>query len=270
MSDKPLVSVVVPTFNSERFLEKCLASVRAQSYGNIEVIVVDNYSKDKTREIAEKYGARVILRSAGMSRARNVGADLARGKFIFSVDSDMELTPNVVTECVEKVEKGFDAVIIPEVSVGEGFWAKCRALEKECYIGDDLIEAARFFKREIFKKVGGYDGELVFGEDWDLNQRIRKAGYRIGRVKSFIRHNQGKLRLWKAVKKKYQYGKTFWKYKRKHSNEAKQQLSLIRPAFMKHWRKLAGNPTCALGMLFMKACEFGAGLLGALAGRMRK
>ena len=49
---KPLVSVVVPTFNSERFLEECLRSIREQTYSNVEVIAVDNYSTDKTREIA--------------------------------------------------------------------------------------------------------------------------------------------------------------------------------------------------------------------------
>ena len=105
---KPLVSVVVPTFNSERFLEECLMSVRAQTYPNVEVIVVDNYSTDRTREIAEKYGARVILCRAIRSEARNVGAGLAKGEFILSVDSDMELTPNVVSECVAKAESGFD------------------------------------------------------------------------------------------------------------------------------------------------------------------
>jgi glycosyltransferase involved in cell wall biosynthesis len=83
MKDKPLVSVVVPTFNSEGFLERCLASVRGQTYPNIEVIVVDNYSKDKTREIAKSYGVRVVLCRAGRSMARNVGADLARGQIYF-------------------------------------------------------------------------------------------------------------------------------------------------------------------------------------------
>jgi arabinofuranan 3-O-arabinosyltransferase len=175
----------------------------------------------------------------------------------------MELTPNVVTECVEKVEKGFDAVIIPEVSVGEGFWAKCRALEKECYIGDDLIEAARFFKREIFKKVGGYDGELVFGEDWDLNQRIRKAGYRIGRVRSFIKHNEGRLSLKEAILKKRHYGETLRAYKMKHPNEARRQLSPLRPAFIKNWTKLIADPMHIIGMFVMKTCEFLYLLLGS-------
>jgi glycosyltransferase involved in cell wall biosynthesis len=258
-----LVSVAVPTFNSERFLERCLVSVRAQTYPNVEVVVVDNYSVDRTREIAERCGVRVVLCRAGRSGARNVGAGYAKGEFVLFVDSDMELTPNVVGECVAKVEKGFDAVIIPEVSVGEGFWAKCRALEKMCYVGDDLIEASRFFKRHVFEAVKGYDVELLFGEDWDLNQRIRKAGFEIGRVKAFIRHHEGRLNLREDMLKKHYYGKTLQFYLVKHQKEAKQQLTLFRPAFVKNWKRLAKDPAHALGMIFMKTCEFIAGYAGS-------
>jgi len=264
MKDKPLVSVVVPTFNSERFLGRCLASVRAQSYGNVEVVVVDNYSTDKTRSIAEKYGAKIVLCKAGRSRARNVGAGYAKGEFVFSVDSDMELTPYVVSECVGRVESGFGAVIVPEFSVGEGFWAKCKALEKACYVGDDTIEAARFFRRGVFEDIGGYDVGLEAGEDWDLNQRVSKAGYQIGRVDAFIKHNEGRLSLRETMFKKHYYGKTLWRYQAKHSEEAKQQLRLIRPAFVRNWRRITEDPVHALGMFFMKNCEFIAGLIGSL------
>ncbi len=67
------------------------------------------------------------------------------------------------------------------------------------------------------------------------------------------------------MKKKYQYGKTLEKYWKKHPDEAKQQLRLPRPSFVKNWRKLAGDPVHAFGMIFMKSCEFGAGLVGFLA-----
>jgi glycosyltransferase involved in cell wall biosynthesis len=270
LTSRPLISVVVPTFNSERFLERCLGSVRGQSYGNVEVIVVDNYSTDRTREIAESCGVRVVLCRAGRSRARNVGAGYAKGEFIFSVDSDMELTHNVVSECVAKVESGFDAVITPEFSFGEGFWAKCKALEKTCYIGDDLIEAARFFKKSVFEAVAGYDDGLLFGEDWDLNQKLRKSGFKIGRVDAFIKHHEGKLRLRTTMLKKRYYGKTLQLYRMKHPREAKQQLTLFRPAFIKNWRKLLRDPIYALGMFFMKLCEFGITELGYLTNSLEK
>lgn len=263
--NKPLVSVVVPTFNSERFLGECLRSVREQTYPCIEVIVVDDHSTDRTREIAEKYGVKVVLCRGIRSKARNVGAGLAKGEFILCVDSDMELTPNVINECVAKVERGFDVVIIPEISVGEGFWTECRALEKLCYIGDDLIEAARFFKKEAFEAVEGYDPQLEAGEDWDINQRIRSNDFKIGRVDAFIKHHEGRLSLVETMLKKHHYGKTLKRYRIKHPKEARQQLRLIRHAFMKNWRELANDPIHALGMFLMKTCEFIAGWVGALA-----
>ena len=80
-----------------------------------------------------------------MSQARNIAADKASGNLILSLDSDMEFTPRVVEECINKVTAGYDAVIIPEVSVGFGFWAKCKALEKSCYIGAREFSCARLF-----------------------------------------------------------------------------------------------------------------------------
>jgi glycosyltransferase involved in cell wall biosynthesis len=267
MTYTPLISAIIPTKNSEETIDLCLKSVKEQTYPNIEVVVVDSYSGDGTKKIAEKFDAKVIEIEVGRSGARNIGAKKARGEFILSLDSDMELTPRVVEECVNKVKEGYDAVIIPEVSVGVGFWAKCKALEKSCYIGDELIEASRFFKRETFEAVKGYDPGLEAGEDWDLNQRIRKVGYRVGRVNALIKHHEGRLSLWKTMKKKHQYGKTLEKYKRKHPNEAKHQLGFIRPSFVKNWRKLAQDPIHTPGMLFMKTCEFGAGWLGFLEAR---
>jgi len=261
IEQKPLVFIIIPTKNSELTIGNCLESITTQTYPNIEVIVVDSYSSDNTREIAEKFDAKIIESEAMRSKARNIGAEKAKGELILFLDSDMELSPKVVEGCVKKAEEGYDAVIIPEVSVGVGFWAECKALEKSCYIGDELIEASRFFRRDAFEKGGGYDPELEAGEDWDLNQRISKAGYRIGRINAFIKHNEGRLSLRDTMLKKHHYGKTLRRYRIKHPKEAKQQLKLIRPAFVRNWRELAKDPIHALGMLFMKACELGATLV---------
>lgn len=267
MADNPLVSVVIPTKNSEATIEKCLRSIRNQTYPNVEIIVVDTHSKDNTKKIVEKYGGTLIESDAGMSRARNIGADESQGELILSLDSDMELTQKVIKECVNKIKEGFDGLIIPEKSVGRGFWAKCIALEKSCYVGDNLIEAARFFKRTVFDAVGGYDRRLLFGEDKDFDIRAREEGFKIGRINKFIKHNEGSLNLWKNIRKKYQYGKTLDRYNKKHPSKAKQQLKLIRPAFIRNWRKIARDPVHALGMLFIKACEFCAVVLGSTCAR---
>lgn len=267
MEDKHLVSVIIPTFNSEKFLERCLHSVEDQTYNNIEVIVVDNYSKDKTREILETHQARILLFRGIRSTARNVGAAAARGEYILSLDSDMELAPNVIAECVEKMDSEFDAIIVAEYSVGEGFWAKCKALEKSCYIGDKLIEAARFFRKDVFDAVNGYDGDLIFGEDWDLHLRICKAGYRSGRIRSCIKHHEGRLGLRESMLKKCHYVMTLEDYRSRNPIEARQQLKLIRPAFLRNWRKLARDPLHTSGMILMKTCEFTASGLVLLSNK---
>lgn len=263
--DNPLVSVIIPTMNSVEIIETCLKSIRSQSYQNTEIIIVDAFSTDDTDKISEKYDAMVIEINTGRSEARNIGAKEARGDFILSLDSDMELTSKVVEECINKAKEGYDAIIIPEASLGKGFWANCKALEKSCYVGDDLIEASRFFKRDSFENIGGYDPDLEAGEDWDINQRIKNAGYKIRRIEAFIKHHEGNLSLWRTMKKKYQYGKTLQKYMKKHPKEAKKQFRVIRPSFLKNWRKLARDPIHALGMIFMKTCESGAAVLGYLS-----
>jgi glycosyltransferase involved in cell wall biosynthesis len=263
---RPLISVIITTRNSEKTLERCLNSIKNQTYENIELIVVDNDSTDKTKEIASRYTKKSYNKGPERSIQRNFGAKNAEGEYLFFVDSDMELTQKVVEECVKKILKtNSKAIIIPEISVGEGFWAKCKALEKECYIGDETIEAARFFEKEIFFKFNGYDEKIAGGgEDWDLPFRIRKAGYKITRINALIKHHEGNLSLWTSMKKKYYYAHTVDKYIKKHPDMAIKQFTLLRPAFIRNWRRLARDPIHAIGMLFMKVCEFGAGGVGYL------
>lgn len=264
--NRPLVSIIIPTKNSRKTLERCLDSIKNQTYKNIELIVVDNNSTDKTKEIASRYTKRVYNKGPERSVQRNFGAKNADGEYLSFIDSDMELTPTVIEECVRKIlETNSKAIIIPEISVGENFWAKCKALEKECYIGDETIEAARFFDKEIFFKFNGYDEEIAGGgEEWDLPFRIRKAGYKIARVNALIKHHEGNLRLLTSMRKKYYYAQTIGKYIKKHPDIAREQFTLLRPAFIRNWRKLARDPIHALGMIFMKVCEFGAGGVGYL------
>jgi SAM-dependent methyltransferase len=198
------------------------------------------------------------------SAQRNEGARLATGSHLLFVDSDMVLEPSVVEDCAAATTSGAGAVIIPEVSFGEGFWAKCKALERSCYLGDDDIEAARFYARDLFVSLGGYDEQLSAGEDWDLSQRARAAGASIARVPSLIRHDEGRLRLSALITKKFHYGRSVPAYRRKHRGAARGQFRLLRPAFIRHRDKLAREPLTSVGMLGMKSLEFAAGAAGAL------
>jgi glycosyltransferase involved in cell wall biosynthesis len=264
-NELPSVSIVVPTRNSGRTLAACLASIRAQTYANVQVIVVDNSSSDATQQIASESGYTVLTAGPERSAQRNEGARHATGSHLLFVDSDMVLEPGVVQECVAAASAGAAAVIIPEISFGEGFWAGCKALERSLYVGDDDIEAARFYERDLFAQLDGFDEELNGPEDWDLSQRARRGGAVVDRTTSVIHHDEGRLRLGALLKKKYGYGKSYPAYRRKHRGVAARQSRLVRPAYVRRRQALAQRPATTAGMLAMKSLELVAGAGGALS-----
>ena len=91
---KDLISVIVPIYNVEKYLEKCVNSITSQTYKNLEIILVDDGSTDSSPEICEKLKQsddRIIVihkKNGGLSSARNAGLDIAKGKYIGCVDSD--------------------------------------------------------------------------------------------------------------------------------------------------------------------------------------
>lgn len=266
MNKSPLVSVIVPTRNSGATIRECLESIASQTYRRIELIVVDNHSTDATLEVAHAFTSRVLVVGPERSAQRNAGARASRGKYLMFIDSDMVLTPMVIEQCVQfvRADSTVKGVIIPERSVGEGFWTQCKALERSCYVGDDTIEAARFFDRTVFEEAGGFDESLTGPEDWDFSQRIAQSG-RLRRINVFIDHLEGRLTLHETMRSKYYYGKTLTRYMRKQPEGARRQLRLLRPAFVRHWRRLLAHPILTAGIIVMKASEYGAGGAGVIS-----
>jgi glycosyltransferase involved in cell wall biosynthesis len=268
--NNPLVSLLVHTKNSERTIEKHLESIKNQSYKNIEIIAVDNHSTDNTVQILKKYTKHVFTFGPERSAQRNYGAKKASGDYLLVPDSDMQLTKDVVLECVQLVIKNpeIKAVVIPEKSIGIGFWAACKALERSCYLGDSTIEAARFFDKKVFWEMGGYDEKITGPEDWDLPQRIKNK-YRIGRINSFIIHDEGNLHFKTLLRKKYYYGQQLSRYLSKHSSKTTitQTMYFLRPAFYRNWKKLLVDPFHTVGMFGMLTGEQFAGALGFLKGK---
>ncbi len=262
MNSTPLVSVIVPTRNSAGSLHACLGSIVRQTYSSIEIIVVDNNSSDQTLEIARAVSPRVYTYGPERSAQRNAGAREGGGTYLLFIDSDMILSPNVVEQCVRKAtcDTTIKGIIIPEATVGAGFWACCKALERSCYVGDSTIEASRFFDHAAFNAVGGYDEGLTGPEDWDLSQRVGRRD----RVAAPITHLEGRLSLRETMRSKFYYGKTMGIYMRKQPSEAGRQLQPIRPAFLRHWSRLLMHPILTVGMVFMKGCEFAAGAAGLI------
>lgn len=253
----PLVSIVVATYNEEKNIRTLLESCLLQDYKNLETIVVDSVrTTDKTSRIAKELEIKVYKYGSERSIQRNYGVSKAQGEYVLILDADMELTPVVVSECINTQ---CDAVIIPEKSYGESYWAKCKALERNCYIGDPEIEAARFFRKSLFLKAGGYNSNMISGEDWDLHKRIAKIG-KIGRISSYILHNEGKMSLLGDLKKKIYYSQKSDAYIQENVSGFKQVfLYIFRPAYFRNWKILLGDPVHFVGFLIMKFFEFFVG-----------
>lgn len=272
------ISVIIPVYNEQDKIEDCLKYLSKQTYRKIEIILVDDCSTDKTVLKAKKINSSLNLnlkiiqlnKHAERGIARNIGAKKATGDYLFFIDADMSLSMNVIDECIQFIKDNSDikALIIPEKSIGEGFWAKCKQLEKKCYLGDETIEAARFFEKETFWKVGGWDSKMISGEDWDLTRRIRSK-YKIGRIKSFIYHHEYKLTLWRTIKKKFYYGFVSGAYLEKNPLSIRTFILFVfRPSFIRNWRLIIFDPLHGIGMFFLKSMELIAGGVGYLYSKL--
>ena len=254
-----MVSVVITTKNEEKNIENCLASILNQTFKNIELIVVDNYSEDRTAELARKNNAEVYLKGNERSAQRNHGAKVAHGIYLIYLDADMTLSPTVIEECVGKCEcDHFDALYIPEHIIGDGFWIKVRDFERSFYTGT-IVDAVRFVRRGLFLQIGGFDEALIGPEDWDFDRRIRKIG-RTGVTNVSLYHNEGIFSMKRYLKKKTYYTDGIQKYIDKWGSndiETSKQIGIryrLVGVFVEKgkWKKLMTHPLFALGMYFLR------------------
>ncbi len=171
-----MVSIIITTKNSENFIENCINAVKDSNYKDTEIILVDNNSDDKTVEIAKSLGVKTFIKGPERSAQRNYGAEISGGEIIGFLDVDMTLSENVITECLEIFEnnKNVKAVYIPEKIYGSSFFNRVRSFERSFYDAT-VIDAVRFFRRESFMQIGGFDLSLNGTEDWDIDRRDRKS-----------------------------------------------------------------------------------------------
>ena len=261
----PLVSIILPTKNVAGFVKNCLNSIKAQSYPNIELIIVDNYSTDGTYQLAKEYSDKVYSHGPERNHQRNYAVSKSGGKYLLFIDSDMTLDTNLVADCVYNLERFTRSVaaILPEIQVGKTIWSKARRLEKEFYLGDENMESPRFFNKEAYLKSGGYDSELLYAEDMDLAARIRKLG-KISRSQFYVYHNEDRLSYFDIIQKKYFYGLSAKYYFRKNPQKSGKTTKFIRPAFIQNWRKFLDNPLISVAFFFLRTTELSAMAFGYL------
>jgi len=178
------VSVIIPTYNEEKNIETALLAVRSQTKPPKEILVVDNFSKDKTVKIAKKY-AKVIKSKSNIAEARNIGASKTSSKLLLFLDADTLLLPDVI----EKLSKEFNKknVVIASLPLYPlqmkfkhylltkiGWEFIPRILNK--YKKPIFCGACIMTRKSAFEKIKGFREDLKTGDDIDFTQRISKIG----------------------------------------------------------------------------------------------
>ena len=189
----PKVSVVVCVYNGERTMDSCLASLEILNYPNYEVIVVNDGSTDRTRQIAEGYDyIRLIHQeNKGLSEARNVGIRAATGEIVAFTDADCMADRDWLTHLVAQFQSSeFAAVGGPNLTPpDDSFVASCVAVSPgaptHVLLDDEVAEhipgCNMAFRREALEAIDGFDPIFrAAGDDVDLCWRLQNKGYKIG------------------------------------------------------------------------------------------
>jgi len=183
-----LVSVIIPSRNSEGTIAECLRSITSQSYKQTEIIVVDCFSTDSTKAIAKSMGAFVISHVGERSIAKNFGAKLAKGKYLYFVDANHKLAPDVIADCVKRIDKA-DAVLINDQDIaGKSKTSRLVASRRQILSYDPLNVASRFVRKHAFDRLGGFDLDLYVGEDLDLHRRLLLNGFKMAYSPATVWH----------------------------------------------------------------------------------
>lgn len=205
----PLVSVVIPAYNEEDGIAACLESLLAVKYPNLEIIVIDDKSSDRTAEIASNYPVKLVRRKVRGERcaARNDGIMLAQGQFAAFVDADCTVKDDwlsvLMSDFSDETVVGVGGVVLTQ---RKGLLAAARNYAARENYGDeekpsetlDLPGGNSCYRTEILRRVGGFDAAYGRHETFELGVRLRHMGYKlIGDPKGVVWHgHEDNMRKW--------------------------------------------------------------------------
>lgn len=211
MKSKVVLSIIIPTFNTKKYISACIDSILKSNTKNFEIIIIDNASTDNTiaflKKKFKKQTAKIkylsLNQNYGPAKARNEGVKIASGKYLSFLDSDTIVTPDWASQAIKclksdtkiaavqcklllaKNKKQLDYVgeylgktgfLVPVAPHGE--------IDHGQYDSTKQILAAKsagmFIKKRIFNKIGGFDEDyFIFVEETDLGWRCWLAGYQV-------------------------------------------------------------------------------------------
>jgi glycosyltransferase involved in cell wall biosynthesis len=210
----PRLSVIIPVRDSPDDLRVCLERLQASSYKDYEVIVVDDASTDGTPDVAAERGAQVVRleRQSGPAAARNRGAEVAQGDYLFFLDADVGVHPDTLSQMVATFEQNPDVDAVfgsydtqPQAA---NFISQYKNLFHHFVHQQGREEASTFWsgcgaiKRSVFGEMGGFDAS--YGrpciEDIELGMRLRRAGRTIRLNKRIQVTHLKRWTLWNLLK----------------------------------------------------------------------
>lgn len=198
---KPLVSVIIPNYNYASYVREAIDSVLAQTYSNIEIIVVDDGSKDESKIILESYGNKIkaiFQQNQGVSAARNNGIEQSKGEFIAFLDADDVWLPQKIEKQIERFS-GDESLGLVHVGVedidadGNILQAHLDGLEGD--VSHELLLFTRavilgggsgiMIRHSILKEIGGFDSRLSTSADWDVIYQVSNR-YKVGFIAEIL------------------------------------------------------------------------------------
>lgn len=188
----PIISIVIPTYNCAKFIDRAIMSVLRQGIEDFEIIVVDDGSTDNTRDVVSAFNylplSYIALQNNGVANARNEGIKAARGEYIAYVDADDELDDKMLTTCLEHMQRfNGDWCITDILKIVVSEQQDSNFVERSPVpsidvryeiLREDFVLRSPFFRRQALLDVGLYDTRLRTREDWDMSIRFIWGGYK--------------------------------------------------------------------------------------------
>lgn len=215
----PLITISIPTFNSEKFLKLCLDAIEAQSYKNFEINIVDGGSKDATIEIAKAQGIKnIVVCKESLLKSRFIGAEKAKGEYILLLDSDQLLDATALQLLVDSSAEADMVIMGEDVYKTDTFLEKLFSCDRKLvhaikdldpktsvmlprfYKKELLISAFKNIPKDVLESVGGQDHAIIYYEACELSKKVTL-------VPNLVKHIEPS-KLIPMIKKFYRWGYT--------------------------------------------------------------
>ena len=178
MSD--LISIIIPTYNGEKYIKECLDSIQAQDFPH-EIIVIDDISKDNTAEIARQMGARVIVNEVhkGQVAGKNTGIREAKGNYWLTIDQDDKLVAGALRRLYDELQDG-SMIVMAKLQDFPQTPDQQKFCHPEPFRG--ILTGSTLFKKEAFDLIGGFREDIITGDVIDLTNRLKQRNIDIKKV----------------------------------------------------------------------------------------